>query len=141
MKYLFAVLIVTFITAQSRAATACFAESSTAFSYQAMAFYAQPQAIQCSTKKQIGVGLDSFSWTLEAGSFYALCTGAGASVSVYLTGTALIANLVKMVVAEVNCVDNENEIKRDATLAICNTLNENLKPEAKKLDCSASQKE
>ena len=133
-------LAVTLASTPSYGAVACFTQgyqSVSSNNYQMMAISSQPQAFQCSTKKLIGAGLDGFSWSLQAGAVYSLCTGVGAPVSVYLTGTSLITSFIQMIVAQVECVDDEKEIQRETSLIICKTLNQNLNTNAKKLDCSA----
>jgi len=84
----------------------------------------QPQALQCSTKKNIGTGLTAISLSIQVGAFYLACTGIGAPAAIYLEGGALGAGVLSMIVGELPCKDTDNEelIKKMAQETVCKTL-------------------
>lgn len=84
----------------------------------------QPQALQCSTKKNIGLGLTAIGLSIQAGAFYLACTGIGAPAAIYLEGGALGTGVLSMIVGELPCKDTENEelIKKMAQETVCKTL-------------------
>lgn len=73
------------------------------------------------------MGLKAVSISLQAGSFYTACTGAGAPIALWLQGGSLGVSLVSMIVGELPC-DNaatDEKIKAMAKAVVCETLENN----------------
>ena len=109
------------------ASYACFVNSeSNSFQpqYALLNNHFQLQAMQCSTKKNIGLGLTAIGLSIQAGAFYLACTGIGAPAAIYLEGGALGTGVLSMIVGELPCKDTENEelIKKMAQETVCKAL-------------------
>lgn len=129
MKYLLTLTITLFASLPSYASYACFADSSqnTVSSYQMFSAKYQPDALQCSTKKNLGIGLKAISFTLQGGSLYLACTGVGAPAALWIQDGSLGVTLVDMVVGELPCDDKDNDerIRELAKQTACETLTAN----------------
>ena len=122
MKYLILIAISIITARPAFASYACFVESS---SYINPAFFSyQPQALQCSTTKNLGIGLTAIGLSLQAGALYMACTGVGVPASLWIQGGSLGVSAVSMVVGELPCDDavQEEKIKEMAMRTVCETL-------------------
>lgn len=126
MKYLSILTVALFTALPTYASYACFVEpiQTSASSYQMFSAKYHPEALQCSTKKNLGVGLKAISFTLQGGALYLACTGAGTPAALWVQGGSLGVTLVDMVVGELPCDDNDSDkrIRELAKQATCETL-------------------
>lgn len=124
MKYISVLTVVLLSSLPTYASFACFVEpvqNSLAWSYQSGY---QHEGLQCSTKKNLGVGLKAISFTFQGGALYLACTGAGAPAALWVQGGSLGITLVDMVVGELPCDDQDSDekIRELAKQTTCETL-------------------
>jgi hypothetical protein len=123
----FSILFLTgFFSVNSAVASyACFVEGSS-YNYQAWNYNQalNPQALQCTTTKNFGLGLTAIGLSLQTGALYMACTGVGAPASLWVQGASLGVSVVSMVVGELPCEDTDSDerVKELAKKTVCETL-------------------
>lgn len=123
-KVLFLFVFGVFTSLPAYASFACFVSKE---ADQVLMWNAVPQAMKCSTKANISVGLKGVSLTFQGASLYAACTGVGIPVALYLQGGSFLTSAVEMIVGELECEDTvtEEKIKNMTRDAVCEALVQN----------------